>query len=101
MKAQATAHDVGKFVVEANVEVGHSTFALFRVNALLFDLVKGKLVENFNNLGVTLLLGGIYLFSFFVSLLTCLCVCFMKPTPFNEPEEREAQNFEDWKLDRV
>ncbi|KAK7847516.1 isoflavone reductase-like protein [Quercus suber] len=51
---------LGKFVVEASVKGGHPTFALVRENTLLFDPVKGKLVQKFKNLGVTLLHGDLY-----------------------------------------
>jgi len=61
---------LGKFVVEASVKAGHPTFAMVRENTLLFDPIKGKLVQKFKNLGVTLLHVSIFLFSFFVSLCT-------------------------------
>lgn len=50
---------IGKFIVEASVKAGHATFALVRENTVS-DPVKGKLVENFRNLGVTLLHGDLY-----------------------------------------
>lgn len=68
---------LGKFVVEASVKAGHPTFALVRENTLLFDPIKGKLVQKFKNLGVTLLHVSIFLFSFFVSLCTYVFVCIL------------------------
>ncbi|KAJ4842081.1 Phenylcoumaran benzylic ether reductase Betv6 [Turnera subulata] len=50
---------IGKFIVEASVKAGHPTFALVR-ESTVSDPVKGKIVENFKNLGVTLLYGDIY-----------------------------------------
>lgn len=46
--------NMGKFMVEASVKAGHPTFALVRQTALS-DPVKAKLLQNFENLGVTLL----------------------------------------------
>jgi nucleoside-diphosphate-sugar epimerase len=45
---------IGKFIVEASAKSGHPTFALVR-ESTVSDPVKGKLIENFKNLGVTLL----------------------------------------------
>jgi nucleoside-diphosphate-sugar epimerase len=45
---------IGKFIVEASAKAGHPTFALVR-ESTLSDPVKGKLVDNFKSLGVTLL----------------------------------------------
>lgn len=45
---------IGKFVVEASAKAGHPTFVLVR-ESTVSDPVKGKLVENFKNLGATLL----------------------------------------------
>jgi len=50
---------IGKFIVEASAKAGHPTFALVR-ESTLSDPVKGKLVEKFKNLGVTLLHGDLY-----------------------------------------
>jgi phenylcoumaran benzylic ether reductase len=50
---------IGKSIVEASAKSGHSTFALVR-EATLSDPVKGKIIENFKNLGVTLIHGDIY-----------------------------------------
>ncbi|KAF3964887.1 hypothetical protein ACB098_01G048700 [Castanea mollissima] len=50
---------LGKFIVEASAKAGHPTFALVR-ESTVSDPVKGKLVENFKNLGVTLLHGDLY-----------------------------------------
>ncbi|KAH9758765.1 isoflavone reductase [Citrus sinensis] len=50
---------IGKFIVEASVKAGHPTFALVRENTVS-DPVKGKLVEDFRNLGVTLLHGDLH-----------------------------------------
>ena len=44
---------IGKFIVEASAKAGHPTFALVR-ESTVSDPVKGKIVENFKNLGVTL-----------------------------------------------
>ncbi|KAA8535619.1 hypothetical protein F0562_030622 [Nyssa sinensis] len=54
----ATGH-VGKFMVEASVKAGHPTFALVR-KSTVSDPVKGKLVENFSNSGVTVLYGDLH-----------------------------------------
>ncbi|GMY28395.1 phenylcoumaran benzylic ether reductase Betv6 [Fagus crenata] len=50
---------IGKFIVEASAKSGHPTFALVR-ESTVSDPVKGKVVENFKNLGVTLLHGDLY-----------------------------------------
>ncbi|XP_059454656.1 phenylcoumaran benzylic ether reductase Betv6-like [Corylus avellana] len=50
---------IGKFIVEASAKAGHPTFALVR-ETTLSDPVKGKLVDNFRSLGVTLLHGDLY-----------------------------------------
>lgn len=50
---------IGKFVVEASAKSGHPTFALVR-DATVSDPVKGKIVENFKNLGVTIISGDLY-----------------------------------------
>ncbi|GLT71039.1 hypothetical protein SLA2020_430830 [Shorea laevis] len=50
---------IGKFIVEASAKAGHPTFALVR-ESTVSDPVKGKLVENFKDLGVTLLHGDLY-----------------------------------------
>lgn len=50
---------IGKFIVEASVKAGHPTFALVRENTVS-DAVKGKLVEDFRNLGVTVVHGDLY-----------------------------------------
>ncbi|KDP38524.1 hypothetical protein JCGZ_04449 [Jatropha curcas] len=50
---------IGKFIVEASAKAGHPTFALVR-ESTLSDPAKGKLIENFKNLGVNILLGDIY-----------------------------------------
>lgn len=44
---------IGKFIVEASTKAGHPTFALVR-ESTVSDPVKGKLIEKFKNLGVTL-----------------------------------------------
>ncbi|KAA8535633.1 hypothetical protein F0562_030636 [Nyssa sinensis] len=54
----ATGH-VGKLMVEASVKAGHATFALVR-KSTVSDPVKGKLVENFSNSGVTVLYGDLH-----------------------------------------
>jgi len=50
---------IGKFIVEASAKSGHPTFALVR-ESTVSDPVKGKLVEKFKGLGVTLLHGDLY-----------------------------------------
>lgn len=44
---------IGKFVVEASVKAGHPTSVLVRESTVA-DPVKGKLIDNFKNSGVTL-----------------------------------------------
>ncbi len=44
----------GQFIVEASAKAGHPTFALVR-ESTVSDPVKGELIENFKNLGATLL----------------------------------------------
>ncbi|KAK4365144.1 hypothetical protein RND71_016502 [Anisodus tanguticus] len=50
---------IGKFVVEASAKSGHPTFALVR-ETTVSDPVKGKIVENFKNLGVTIINSDLY-----------------------------------------
>ncbi|XVE69858.1 hypothetical protein DITRI_Ditri10aG0025300 [Diplodiscus trichospermus] len=50
---------IGKFIVEASAKEGHPTFALVR-ESTVSDPVKGKVIENFKNLGVQLLYGDLY-----------------------------------------
>ncbi|KAB1220654.1 hypothetical protein CJ030_MR3G009396 [Morella rubra] len=50
---------VGKFIVEASAKAGHPTFALVR-KSTLSNPTKGKLFENFKNLGVVFLHGDLY-----------------------------------------
>ncbi|KAE8704191.1 Isoflavone reductase-like protein [Hibiscus syriacus] len=50
---------IGKFIVEASAKEGHPTFALVR-ESTISDPVKGKIVENFKNLGVHILIGDLY-----------------------------------------
>ncbi|KAE8704190.1 Isoflavone reductase-like protein [Hibiscus syriacus] len=50
---------IGKFIVEASAKEGHPTFALIR-ESTISDPVKGKIVENFKNLGVQILIGDLY-----------------------------------------
>ncbi|GMJ06987.1 hypothetical protein like AT1G75280 [Hibiscus trionum] len=50
---------IGKFIVEASAKEGHPTFALVR-ESTLSDPVKGKIIDNFKNLGVQLLIGDLY-----------------------------------------
>ncbi|EXB91923.1 hypothetical protein L484_009016 [Morus notabilis] len=50
---------IGKFIVEASAKAGHPTFALVR-ETTVNDPVKGKLIEKFKDLGVTLLYGDLY-----------------------------------------
>ncbi|GMI89748.1 phenylcoumaran benzylic ether reductase 1 [Hibiscus trionum] len=44
---------IGKFIIEASAKEGHPTFALVRQSSVS-DPVKGKLMDNFKNLGVQL-----------------------------------------------
>ncbi|KAK9002748.1 hypothetical protein V6N11_060329 [Hibiscus sabdariffa] len=50
---------IGKFIVEASAKQGHPTFALVRESSIS-DPVKGKLIDNFKNLGVQMLYGDLY-----------------------------------------
>ncbi|KAK5845247.1 hypothetical protein F383_30514 [Gossypium arboreum] len=50
---------LGKFIVEASAKEGHPTFVFVR-ESTVSDPVKGKLIDNFKNLGVHLLLGDMY-----------------------------------------
>ncbi|PHT98834.1 Isoflavone reductase-like protein [Capsicum chinense] len=50
---------IGKFVVEASAKSGHPTFALVR-DTTVSDPVKGKIVESFKNLGVSIVNGDLY-----------------------------------------
>ncbi|KAL7619075.1 hypothetical protein Lser_V15G00672 [Lactuca serriola] len=50
---------IGKFVVEASVKAGHPTSVLVRESTVA-DPVKGKLIDNFKNSGVTLAYGDLY-----------------------------------------
>ncbi|XP_050366465.1 eugenol synthase 2-like [Argentina anserina] len=49
---------IGKFIVEASAKANHPTFALVR-ETTVNDPAKGKLIQSFKNLGVTLLYGDI------------------------------------------
>ncbi|CAN6935785.1 unnamed protein product [Brassica oleracea] len=49
---------IGKFIVEGSAKSGHQTFALVRESSLS-DPVKGKIVQNFKDLGVTILYGDL------------------------------------------
>lgn len=55
---------IGKFIVEASVKAGHPTVALVR-ESTVNDPVKGKLIDNFKNLGVKLIYVCILLLSDF------------------------------------
>ncbi|KAI9118282.1 hypothetical protein K1719_010614 [Acacia pycnantha] len=50
---------IGKYIVEASAKAGHPTFALVR-ETTVSDPVKGKLIDNFRNLGVNLVHGDLY-----------------------------------------
>ena len=52
---------IGKFIVEASAKEGHPTFAFVR-ESTVSDPVKGKVIENFKNLGVQLLYVSIFEF---------------------------------------
>lgn len=45
---------IGRFIVEASAKAGHATFALVRESSLS-EPAKGKIVDNFKSLGVTIL----------------------------------------------
>lgn len=45
---------IGKFIVEASAKANHPTFVLVR-ETTVNDPAKGALIQNFKNLGVTLL----------------------------------------------
>ncbi|ESQ27612.1 hypothetical protein EUTSA_v10018910mg [Eutrema salsugineum] len=49
---------IGKFIIEGSAKSGHETFALVR-EASLSDPVKAKTVQNFKDLGVTILYGDL------------------------------------------
>ncbi|KAG5017427.1 Isoflavone reductase [Glycine max] len=49
---------IGKFIVMASVEAGHSTFALVRESTLSHPQ-KSKLIQSFKSFGVTLLYGDV------------------------------------------
>ncbi|CAA7042648.1 unnamed protein product [Microthlaspi erraticum] len=49
---------IGKFMVEGSAKAGNSTFALVR-EASLSDPVKSKTIQNFKDLGVTILQGDL------------------------------------------
>ncbi|KAL6207447.1 hypothetical protein ACLB2K_018405 [Fragaria x ananassa] len=50
---------IGKFIVEASAKANHPTFLLVR-ESTVNDPAKGALIQNFKNLGVTLLYGDLY-----------------------------------------
>ncbi|XP_010263625.1 PREDICTED: isoflavone reductase-like protein [Nelumbo nucifera] len=50
---------IGKHIVEASAKSGHPTFVLVR-QSTVSDPVKGKLIEGFQNSGVTLIHGDLY-----------------------------------------
>lgn len=50
---------MGKLVVEASAKSGHPTFAFVRESTINSDPVKSKIVENFKNLGVTIINGDL------------------------------------------
>ncbi|KAK8642424.1 hypothetical protein V6N13_011767 [Hibiscus sabdariffa] len=50
---------IGKFIVEASAKEGHPTFALVR-ESTVSDPVKGKVIDNFKNIGVQLSYGDLY-----------------------------------------
>ncbi|KAB1220652.1 Isoflavone reductase-like protein [Morella rubra] len=49
---------IGKFIVEASAKAGHPTYVLVR-KSTLSNPDKGKLIENFKNLGVAILHGDL------------------------------------------
>ncbi|KAL1189401.1 Isoflavone reductase-like protein [Cardamine amara subsp. amara] len=49
---------IGKYIVQGSAKSGHQTFALMR-EASLSDPVKGKIVQSFKDLGVTILNGDL------------------------------------------
>lgn len=71
---------IGKFVVEASAKSGHPTFALVR-ESTVSDPVKGKIIENFKNSGVTLLyvcqhscLFSLDTYETIITQITYLCI---------------------------
>lgn len=50
---------VGKFIVEASIKAGYPTFALIRASTLS-NPHKSSIIQNFNALGVNVVLGDIY-----------------------------------------
>jgi nucleoside-diphosphate-sugar epimerase len=60
---------IGKFIVEASAKSGHPTFALVR-ESTVSDPIKGKLVQHFKSLGVTLLHVRTR-----INFCTSACVC--------------------------
>lgn len=50
---------IGKFIVEASAKANHPTFVLVR-ETTVNDPAKGALIQNFKNLGGTLLYGDLY-----------------------------------------
>ncbi|KAL9265220.1 Phenylcoumaran benzylic ether reductase Pyrc5-like protein [Drosera capensis] len=50
---------IGKFIVEASAKAGHPTYVLIR-ESTLSNPAKGKLVDNFKSLGVTLVHGDVH-----------------------------------------
>ncbi|KAL5704673.1 Phenylcoumaran benzylic ether reductase Betv6 [Ranunculus cassubicifolius] len=50
---------IGKFILNASIQSGHPTFALVRPSSASHP-TKGKLIQSFNNSGVTLLYGDLY-----------------------------------------
>ena len=54
---------IGKYVVEASAKSGHPTFALVR-ESTISDPIKGKLIDNFKNLGVILLHVSLMFYTF-------------------------------------
>ncbi|KAK9947058.1 hypothetical protein M0R45_012495 [Rubus argutus] len=50
---------IGKFIVEASAKANHPTFVFVR-ETTVNDPAKGALIQNFKNLGVTLLYGDLY-----------------------------------------
>lgn len=64
---------IGKFIVEGSAKSGHQTFALVRESSLS-DPVKGKIVQNFKDLGVTILYVRFLVSIFYQMSRSMICI---------------------------
>lgn len=64
---------IGKFIVEGSAKSGHQTFALVRESSLS-DPVKGKIVQNFKDLGVTILYVRFLVSKFYQTSRSMICI---------------------------